>query len=663
MTVDVVLSVPLDRTFTYIWPVDRSETPEIGMLVRVPFGRRKMIGMIVGIDKHDGESKLSPDIVLKTVQDILPPEYHIDKQRLELARWMADYYVAPLGTVVPLMYPPAPGTKARGKRRVDAEFPLHDNQTINLTDEQVRALAFVEQRQSDQAYATLLLHGITGSGKTEVYLRAIEKTLARGKGALLLLPEIALTPQTEARVKKHLGEDVATLHSGLSAGERSRVHEAAARGEIRVIVGSRSAVFAPVRDLGLVVIDEEHESSFKQDDRPRYHARHVALMRARTAKAVVILGSATPDMESWHNAQKGLYELVQLSSRPSGHLPNVEIEDMRGDYAADGFSPRLLEAMETTLDAGRQVILYYNRRGYARVMQCSACGEAVSCPHCDIGLTVHLRPRRLLCHYCGFSRDNPRDCPDCGHPEFLPSGSGTEKIEIGLQAHFPDLKILRLDRDTTGRRGSHADILAEFSQGKAQVLIGTQMVAKGHHFPDVQLVGVLAADDGLHLPDYRAQERVMQLLTQVAGRTGRVDPGLVIFQTWQPEHPVIQAAAGHDYQGFSALELEMRSRLNYPPERRLLRLGVSARVLGEVSDAAQVLTDLLRSGLDAANFEVLGPAPAVFPRLRNRYRFQILVKGNLSVNQKAWLADCIAVMKDKNRNIDVIPDFDPAGIY
>jgi primosomal protein N' (replication factor Y) len=509
----------------------------------------------------------------------------------------------------------------------------------------------------------VLIHGVTGSGKTEVYLSAIAAALARGRGAIYLLPEIALTPQTLARISARFGGRAAALHSALSAGERCRVHEGAARGEIRVVVGPRSAVFAPVRDLAVIVVDEEHETSFKQEEKPRYHARHAALARGRIASAAVLLGSATPDLESYRNAITGRYRRVVLERRLGAELPPVSLVDLRGKPAADGFSARMTEAIEQTLAADRQVVLYYNRRGFARALQCADCGEAAVCPRCDIALTYHLRPRRLLCHYCGFARSVFSACPACAGESFVAAGGGTEKVEMALHALFPGVATLRLDQDSTRRRGSHARILAAFAAREASILVGTQMVTKGHHFPGVELVGVLAADDGLTLPDYRAAERAFQLLTQVAGRAGRTRPGRVVFQTYRPEDPVIQAAAAHDYEAFIGSELETRQQLDYPPFQRLIRLAVNGRRLGAVERAAAVLAAAVSEQLANRGVTVLGPAPAVFPRLQDRHRRQILLKGQLSIRQKRWLAACTRALESSERGVSAFVDVDPLTIY
>jgi len=670
--VEIVLPVPLAQVFSYRFgPESASEGEEVprlqeGDLVVVPFGRRReVIGMVVGVADLAAETREVGGVKLRDVIRCLPAEYRVTADRLGLARWLASYYALPLGEVVPLFHPPAPGTRARvgGSKTEQPEYPKVDPENISLTPAQKRAVKAASKILASRSFGALLLHGVTGSGKTEVYLNVISKALDAGRGAIYLLPEIALTPQTLARISARFGDRVAAIHSGMSAGQRCRVHEMAARGELEVVVGPRSALFAPIRDLGVIIVDEEHETSFKQDEKPRYHARHAALVRGRENKAVVILGSATPDLESMVNAQDGRFQLLELPDRMGGSLPSVEVVDMRGGGNLEGFTPALTEAIAETLAEGRQVILYYNRRGFARVLQCRDCGEVVMCPNCDIGVTYHLRPRRLLCHYCDFTRQVPDTCPDCGGGEFLPSGGGTEKVELNLQAHFPDAKILRLDHDTTRRRGSHRRILTAFARGEADILVGTQMVAKGHHFPKVGLVGVLAADDGLGLPDYRAAERSFQLLTQVAGRSGRTEAGRVIFQAWRPEDPVILAAADHDYATFLKTEIPLRKALGYPPFKRLLRLGISGRRLAHTEEGARQLADAVRASLGGSGMDILGPAPAVFPRLKDKYRFQILIKGTLGKKEKEWLAVCLRSFKEGFRGVDVVHDVDPVSMY
>jgi primosomal protein N' (replication factor Y) len=662
---DIALPVPLAETFTYGCTVDDGgRLPSPGDLVRAPLGRRRgVIGLVVAVREDPAHLTEIAGRPLRDVQALLPPEYHLGDDRLALARWIASYYAVPLGEVVPLFHPPSPGTKGRRTATAPEVFPLDEAASVTLTAAQSVVVDLAQEVLARGEFAAVLVHGVTGSGKTEVFLRAIEASLARGRGAIYLLPEIALTPQTLARVTARFGDRVAALHSGLAAGERCRVHEAAARGEIQVVVGPRSALFAPVRDLGVIVVDEEHETSYKQDDRPRYHARDAALVRGRESRAVVLLGSATPDLGSWYNGREGRHRLLILPDRVGGALPQVEIVDLRGTGVVDGFSPRLVEAIGDTLGRGRQVILYYNRRGFARQLQCGDCGEVVMCPRCDIGLTYHLRPRRLLCHYCGHAEVVPDGCPVCKAAGFLPAGGGTEKVELSLCASFPEARVARLDADSTSRRGSHATILSAFARGETDVLVGTQMVAKGHHLPGVELVGVLAADDGLSLPDYRASERAFQLLAQVAGRAGRTSPGTVVFQTWQPDHPVVLAAAAHDYVTFAGMELAARRVLGYPPFRRLVRLGVTAPAANDAEAAAAQLAGALRENLAGPDRDVLGPAPAVFPRLQGRCRHQVLIKGGLTAREKAWLVTCANALRATRRGLEMMIDVDPLGLF
>jgi len=657
----VALPVPLAQAFSY-----RSELPlKTGDLVVVPFGRRRAVtGLVTEVQDIDPGIREIAGVVLKDVAKVFRSEYRVAGERLALARWLADYYMLPLGEVVPLFHPPAPGTVARKSQTDELAYPNVDSGVIRLSAGQQSVVDAGREHLAAGRYAGMLLHGVTGSGKTEVYLTLIQEALSRGRGAIFLLPEIALTPQTLARISARFGKRVAAIHSGLSAGQRCLVHEGAAKGEIDVVVGPRSALFAPVQNLGIIVVDEEHETSYKQDEKPRYHARQVALVRGRNNKALVVLGSATPDLGSVHSTKAGRLELWELPERMGGGaLPTVEVVDMRGAPAVEGFTAALTDAIGQTLDDEKQVILYFNRRGFARVIQCTSCGEVVMCPNCDIGLTSHLRPRRLLCHYCGYARGLPETCPDCGAAEIRPSGAGTEKIELHLQSQFPGARLLRLDRDTTSRRGSHKEILAAFARGEADILVGTQMVAKGHHFPNVSLVGVLAADDGLGLPDFRAAERSFQLLTQVAGRSGRTGAGRVIFQTWQPDHPVVVAASGHDYTAFLSEELPARKALGYPPYRHLMRLGVAGRKQAAAEAAADRLAEVIRANFQRQDLAVLGPAPAVFPRLHDRYRFQILIKGTLSRREKGWLQGVLGELKKSFRGVDVFHDVDPVTVY
>jgi primosomal protein N' (replication factor Y) len=503
---------------------------------------------------------------------------------------------------------------------------------FELTAEQAAALARIEEKLDEGTYASFLLHGVTGSGKTEVYIRAMHAALRRGKTALMLVPEIALTPMLSRRLRAHFGQEVAILHSSLSEGERSDEWMRIARREARVVIGTRSAVFAPLERLGLVVVDEEHDGSYKQDDSPRYHGRDTAIVRAHRQNAVVILGSATPSMESFHNVHTGKYIYLPLGERIGGRpLAKVELVDMRQVFARHGrqhvLSEELLEALHQTAERGEQAILLVNRRGFSAFVLCRRCGLTIRCIRCDVALTYHRSTERLVCHYCNFQMAVPTCCPRCGGQYIYFVGVGTEQVEERLKRLFPRLRVARLDRDTARRRGAHERILQEFASGAIDTLIGTQMVAKGHDFPNVTLVGVISVDAGLGLPDFRAAERTFQLLTQVAGRAGRGDsPGRVIIQTYYPEHYALQFAQAQDYEGFYRREIQFRQALHYPPVTTLIQVIVHHRRFERAQAIATELVHQLRVADPLGQVRTLGPAPAPRSRLRGEYRLQILLK-------------------------------------
>jgi primosomal protein N' (replication factor Y) len=503
---------------------------------------------------------------------------------------------------------------------------------FELTPEQNQALEHITRKLDEGRYATFLLHGVTGSGKTEVYIRAIHRALARGKTALMLVPEIALTPMLGRRLRAHFGRDVALLHSSLSEGERFEEWHRIARGEARVVLGTRSAVFAPLSNLGLVIVDEEHDPSYKQDEVPRYHGRDTAIMRALQNQAVVILGSATPSLESYHNVHVGKYIYLQLGERIGGRsLAEVHLVDMREVFARYGrqvvLSDELVNAIRETIERGEQVILLLNRRGFSSFVLCRRCGLTMRCPRCDVSLTYHRSVEQLLCHYCNYRAPVLTRCLSCDGEYIYFAGVGTEQVEERLRRLFPDLRIARLDRDTASRRRAYERIIMAFAAGEIQVLVGTQMVAKGHDFPNVTLVGVISVDAILGLPDFRAAERAFQLLTQSAGRAGRGDqPGRVLIQTYYPEHYVLRYAAAQDYEGFYQREIHFRRMLHYPPITTLIQLIVQHRDFERANALAQELARYLRAVDTSGLMRVLGPAPAPLSRLRGRHRLQILIK-------------------------------------
>lgn len=501
-----------------------------------------------------------------------------------------------------------------------------------LTADQQRALGDLRAALSERKQETVLLQGVTGSGKTEVYLGAMELVLARGDGAILMVPEISLTPQLESRVRARFGALVAVLHSALSPGERADEWRRLFSGQARVALGARSAVFAPLERVGLIVVDEEHDSSYKQSERLPYNGRDLAMVRARQEGALVVLGTATPSLEAYHRARSGKSGWLVLGGRVGQKaLPRVEIIDLKKDLAdplerQHTLSAPLAQALAETLDRGQQAILFLNRRGYASFSLCKDCGRAVHCSDCSVALVHHRRDNRLRCHYCGREIEPPAACPACGSARMRLFGLGTEKCEEEVRRRFPGARVLRMDADSVARRGAHAELLGCFARGEADVLVGTQMVTKGHDIPGVTLVGVVLADLGLNLPDFRAAERTFQQLVQVAGRAGRGDnPGRVLVQTFLPDHPAISLAANNRLEEFQQWELARRRRLGYPPLGRLLLVRVSHPDARAGRALAGKLAGQLRR-LGRGRLEVLGPSPSPLARIRNRYRFQVLVK-------------------------------------
>ncbi len=545
------------------------------------------------------------------------------------------------------------------------------DQAVTLTDEQSHTLQALRQAIGSGHFTSFLLHGVTGSGKTEIYLQAVEHTLEQGRGALVLVPEIALTPQLVGRFRARFGEQVVCMHSGMSPGGRFDAWRKLERGMARVAIGARSAVFSPVTDLGLIVVDEEHDASFKQDSGFRYNARDLAVVRAKLINAVVLLGSATPSVETESNARNGKYRRLTLVSRVQNRsMPQVHIVDMRHpenrpQEDAGGLSAPLEQALQQALDAGEQAILLLNRRGFAPFVICTRCGGAYRCTRCDISLTYHRKQNALLCHYCGLTVPIASRCPHCHHPTLTLLGQGTERLEQALANRFPQARVGRLDRDTTRTRNAHARILDAFRKRDIQILTGTQMVVKGHDFPGVTVVGILEADHGLNLPDFRAAERTFQLVTQVAGRAGRGNrPGSVFVQTYSPNHPSIRLAAQHDFNGFFQEEMRVRKAYGYPPFARLALIRIKARqedrAAHVASDASATLRELVKKMPDA-RLLVLGPAPAPISRLKQWYRWQILLKAGSAGALHALVARFLEVLgKQPGRpDVQVAVDVDP----
>ncbi|MGM0851601.1 MAG: primosomal protein N' [Bacillota bacterium] len=501
---------------------------------------------------------------------------------------------------------------------------------LSLTSQQDLAIRPILNTIDEDKHHTFLLYGVTGSGKTEIYLQSIQRVLQEGKEAIVLVPEISLTPQMVHRFKGRFGSDVAVLHSGLSVGEKYDEWRKIQRKEVKVVVGARSAVFAPFENIGIIIIDEEHETSYKQEENPRYHARDVAIYRGEYHQCPVILGSATPSLESFARASKGVYGLLTLDKRMNdGPLPSVDIVDMREELRKGNrsmFSTELFEKLQDRMEKGEQTVLFLNRRGHSSFIMCRDCGFVLQCPNCDISLTYHRFSNGMKCHYCGYEEGVPTTCPECTSEHIRYFGTGTQKVEEELTKLIPDARIIRMDVDTTSRKGSHEKLLTAFGEGKADVLLGTQMIAKGLDFPNITLVGVLSADTMLHLPDFRAAEKTFQLLTQVSGRAGRHTlPGEVVIQTYTPEHYSIELASNHDYNRFYQQEMMMRKMGSYPPFYYITLLTLSHEDLMKVVDIAEKMTKYIRSKLSETTI-ILGPVASPIPRIKNRYRYQCLIK-------------------------------------
>ena len=624
----------LARIFTYEVP----EGVEKGAVVEVRFARSKARGVVVDVN---GKAPEGIEVAsIERVVEELPPAL------IDLALWLAEYYGSTPGRTLPLVAP-----RVR-KRRKDSPAPLlreglaGEPVPERLTDEQRAAVERLTGALGSGG--NFLLYGATGSGKTEVYLQACAAALERGLGAIVLVPEIALTPQAAGRFAARFGDGLAILHSGLTDAERRDERGRIARGEARIVVGARSAIFAPVRDLGLICVDEEQDQSYKQESDPRYDARTVAAKRAALEGAVAVYGSATPRAESWSRLER-----LALPARIGAPMPSVKLVDLRRE-AGYPLSAPLLAELSAVRERGGKAILLLNRRGISGAVHCRSCGVTRRCSSCDIALTLHS-DGRLHCHHCGFSIELPQSCPECGSVELARIGAGTQRLDAELERRLPGLERIRLDADTAGRPGALHEALERFASSRSVALIGTQMVAKGHHFPGVEVAAVVDADAGLAFPDFRSEERTFQLVTQLAGRSGRDAPGRVIVQTFQPDATPFAYALRHDVAGFLAHELARREELAYPPFSHLVSLVVSGPDPGDVSRALREL----RGALDAPEARLLGPAPLL--RLRGRHRAQLLAK---TASPRAFATRAAAVLVRaapamRRDGLSVVVDVDP----
>lgn len=626
---DIAIALPMDRIFQYRVPERITGDIAVGKRVFVPFQARTIVGYVVGFSKTADVKELKDVIRVIDTEPILSGEI------LQLTGWIKDNYFCSWGEAIEAVIPAGikKGKIELGSRIKDthAAFGVFPKTKAHvLTEEQAKALKIIKDCIDRHEYRTFLLHGITSSGKTEVYLQSIEECLKNGRQALMLVPEIALTPQTIERFVSRFGEMVAVIHSGLTPAKRFLEWKKIKDGVAKIVVGARSAIFSPVKDLGLVIIDEEHETTYKQEDVPRYHARDVGEERARINHCPMILGSATPSLESFHKALKGEYKLIRLTKRIDDRLlPKVKIVDMRMEVATRKkiaiFSKVLLDSIENTLRNGKQAMIFLNRRGFSTFINCKKCGLIMKCKRCDAVLVYHFEVKKLTCHYCSYSMPPPDICPKCKSSYIRYFGLGTEKVESEISRYFPRTSLARMDSDTTQKSGSHDRILGTFKSGDVSLLVGTQMIAKGLDFPAVTLVGVVSADVTLNQPDFRASERTFNLLTQVAGRAGRgEDGGEVIVQTYAPGHYSVLTAAKHDYEKFYKEEITARKQLLFPPFVHLVKVMVRARNEELTRKTADELAGAIKSEDGTVRFS--GPAPAPISRVRGYFRYNILLK-------------------------------------
>lgn len=623
----------VDRIFQYRIPQTLLSDIRIGTQVSVPFGKgnRTRKGYVVDItDKTEyDESKI------KEIAGVVSGSVTAGSQLIALAWWMKEQYGSTMNQALKTVLPVKQRVKARNKQVVETMLGEEEGdgklwQQRPELNRQQKEIAESFVRAFDQEDQTpWLLHGITGSGKTEVYMEMIDHVLAAGRQAIVLIPEIALTYQTVMRFYRRYGNRISVMNSRLSAGERYDQFERAKKGETDIMIGPRSALFTPFPRLGLIVMDEEHEGAYKSEVTPRYHAREVAEKLAQMNQALFVMGSATPSVEAYTKAVRGEYRLCILAERAgSNPLAATEVVDLREEMRSGNksiFSIRLQQLIADRLKQGEQVMLFMNRRGYSSFISCRSCGEAIKCPHCDVSLTLHNR-NRLVCHYCGYTIPLPKTCPECGSSYLAGFGIGTQKIEEMAKQMFPEARILRMDLDTTSRKGGHEAILSAFAKGEADILIGTQMIVKGHDFPHVTLVGILAADVSLYAPDYRCGERTFQLLVQASGRAGRGKrPGTAVIQTYVPEHYSIQAAAAQDYERFYQQEMGYRKLMMYPPISRMLGVQVAGKDEAKVSEIMDFMKEQVVQEF-GNEVTVIGPVPASVYKVNDIYRKILYMK-------------------------------------
>lgn len=654
MFVDVAFPIAKPLVLTYLVPPEFESVIQPGQAVRAGVAKATRIGIVLGISTQTAVEPAK----IKPLLGIESPEPLVTQELLDLCQWTAEYYCCSIGQVMRLFLNDSMRQTRRKKKKPGQDRP--PAMKFVLTPAQERAFAAIAAELGSGRHRVMLLQGVTGSGKTLVYASLVRAALEMGKTALILVPEIGLTGPLLRNLSLYLGEEIALLHSNMSAGERFANWMRARTGTAKVVVGARSAVWAPLPNIGLIVVDEEHDHSYKQNENvPRYQARDVAVYRGYANNALVVLGSASPSIESATHAREGKYGLVRLTERfGPAVLPHIGVVDMRSEHAEgnwSSFSRLLTNKIRQRLADKEQIILLLNRRGFAPVLLCKACGEMAKCPHCNVTTPFHT-DGRIRCHYCGYQAKAPNCCPRCGGTDIKFKGMGVQRIEQELGKGFPGARILRLDTDTTARRSAYADILADFEKGNADILLGTQMVAKGLDVANVTLVGIISADTGLHRPDFRAAETTFDLLLQVSGRCGRgAKPGEVILQTYAPEQTGIACAQTHDYETFYETEVKNRKGLGYPPFLRLVQITLAHADAKFLLQSAQEMVRLLEKH-GSKSIRVMGPAPAPLSRFKGRYRMLILLKG---ASSRALHQAVNEALRKPPAGVQIIVDVDP----
>lgn len=669
----VVLNIPLNQSFTYLDCENPDEKSRVGFRADLKFGNRRMTGFIINesdtlpSDCPVEESKIRP------ILRVLDEEPLFDTEIIELARWVSHYYLCSVGEAISAMLP-------GGKRESDAggfsfleETP--DTKARTLSEEQAKAVEGILSADSSLHY----LYGATGTGKTEVFMQVCERLLAQGKGVIYLVPEIGLTPQVTQALVSRFGNTVAVLHSGLTPSQKLSEWRRILNREARIVIGARSAVFAPVPDLGMIIIDEEHDGSYKSGNTPRYHARQVAMYRSVRKKIPLLMGSATPSVEAWNMMKTGGIQKHTLTKRlAGGAMPQIKCVNLTGLSIEGAISPVLQKEIESTLAQKRQTILFLNRRGFTHFFRCNSCGFELKCKNCSVSLTFHKAEKRLRCHYCGYSVSPPQSCPECGSLDVGYSGFGTEFIENEVKAKFPNARIVRVDTDSVSHKGELSEKIEAFKKGEFDIMLGTQMVAKGLNFPNLKLVGVILADTGLHMPDFRAAERTFALITQVAGRAGRFFPdGKVLVQTYCPDSAPIAYAVAGKTEEFYESEIQTRKMLSFPPFARILRMVFrapsEAQAVSGANGAASILHQILRGVQsssqanaskmqDAARHtEILGPAECPLSKIAANYRQQVILRGP-SVSLLQYMAHTFAQNYKAPGEVYIEYDVDPVSL-